>query len=113
MDISEQVDTLERRELDNGPDGLTVQGYTELLAYYLLSGSLPNAKYLWKRVPSTMKSSSPELEAVWAVGRRLWVKDMPGFYQAIAAYQWSSSISPIITKLAGNHALNMFPIQFK
>lgn len=98
------VSTLERRELENGPDGIRVQGYSELLAYYLLQGELCNAKFLWKRVPSNMKQN-PEIDAVWNVGKRLWVKDMPGFYQATNAFQWSAPIAPIMQQLTGGGRL--------
>jgi len=93
------VSGLEQRELENGPDGIRAEGYTELLAYYLLQGELCNAKFLWKRVPSGMKQGHPELEAVWEVGRRLWTKDMSGFYQAAGGFQWSAPIAPIMNQL--------------
>ncbi|CAL8091803.1 unnamed protein product [Orchesella dallaii] len=90
--------TLEQRELENGPDGIRVEGYTELLTYYLLQDELCNAKFLWKRVPSNMKQNA-EIDAVWNVGKRLWTKDMPGFYEAASAFQWSAPIAPIMNQL--------------
>lgn len=53
--------------------------------------------------------ANPELAAVWAVGQRIWQRDFPGIYTAIAAYQWSENILPVMEALRGisdhNHVL--------
>uniref|UniRef100_A0AAQ5Y7R4 COP9 signalosome complex subunit 8 n=1 Tax=Amphiprion ocellaris TaxID=80972 RepID=A0AAQ5Y7R4_AMPOC len=55
--------------------------------------------YLWKRIPQAIKSANPELTAIWAVGQRIWQRDFPGIYTAIAAYQWSENILPVMEAL--------------
>ena len=35
--------------------------YTELLAGYIALGRLPEAKFLWKRIPGPVKEEIPEL----------------------------------------------------
>lgn len=46
--------------------------------------------------------ANPELAAIWAVGQRIWQRDFPGIYTAIAAYQWSENILPVMEALRGN-----------
>lgn len=62
--IEELINNLEQCELENVPNGIGVEGNTELLAYQLLPDELCNAKFLWKRVPQIMKHQSPEFEVV-------------------------------------------------
>ncbi|KAM4606908.1 COP9 signalosome complex subunit 8 [Discoglossus pictus] len=55
-----------------------------------------NARYLWKRIPPTVKSACPELGALWEVGQRMWQREFPTIYTSIAAHPWSESILPIM-----------------
>jgi len=94
------VEVLEFRELEGlGPDGFSAEGYTELLANYLLQGDLANARFLWKRTPLTKKQQHPELASVWSVGQRLWQRDMLNFYLTARSFQWSPAIAPIMAQL--------------
>lgn len=45
--------------------------------------------------------ANPELTAIWAVGQHIWQRDFPGIYTAIAAYQWSENILPVMEALRG------------
>lgn len=45
--------------------------------------------------------ANPELTALWAVGQRIWQRDFPGIYSAIAAHQWSENILPVMEALRG------------
>lgn len=47
--------------------------------------------------------ANPELTAIWAVGQRIWQRDFPGIYTAIAAYQWTENILPVMEALRGNN----------
>lgn len=69
--------------------------YNQLLALYLLHNDMCNAKFLWKRIPQTVKSSTPETVQIWAVGQKLWLRDYPGIYEALKK-EWSESISQIM-----------------
>jgi COP9 signalosome complex subunit 8 len=98
--MANPVEILEFQELEGiGPEGFSPEGYTELLANYLLQGDLPSARFLWKRIPPLKKQHSLELTAVWTVGQALWRKDMPNFYQTARSFQWSPTIAPIMTQL--------------
>ncbi|XP_051564563.1 COP9 signalosome complex subunit 8-like [Myxocyprinus asiaticus] len=88
----------ETQELE-APGGIaTPQVYSQLLVLYLLH-DMNNARYLWKRIPQAIKTANPELSAIWAVGQRIWQRDFPGIYTAIAAYQWSENILPVMEAL--------------
>ncbi|XP_041936573.1 COP9 signalosome complex subunit 8 isoform X1 [Sardina pilchardus] len=104
--MSENFDKLleqcETQELE-APGGIaTPQVYSQLLALYLLHNDMNNGRYLWKRIPQAIKTdlqANPELAAVWTVGQHIWQRDFPGIYTAIAAFQWSESIGPIMEAL--------------
>ncbi|XP_075067989.1 COP9 signalosome complex subunit 8-like [Mixophyes fleayi] len=55
-----------------------------------------NARYLLKRVPPAVKSANAELGWIWEVGQRIWQREFPGIYAAIAAHQWSENIQPVM-----------------
>ncbi|XP_055735014.1 COP9 signalosome complex subunit 8 isoform X1 [Salvelinus fontinalis] len=95
------LEQCQTQELE-APGGIaTPQVYAKLLALYLLHNDMNNARYLWKRIPQAIKSGNPELTAVWAVGQRIWQRDFPGIYSAIAAHQWSENILPAMDALRG------------
>jgi len=102
------LEILESRELEaTGPDGFSPEGYTELLANYLLLGDLCNARFVWKRIPALKKQQNLELAAVWSVGEALWKKDLSTFYQTARSFQWSPAIAPIMAQLIESIQENM------
>ncbi|CAG9098983.1 hypothetical protein JYU34_002500 [Plutella xylostella] len=90
---------LEKQELEATNGIATPSTYAQLLAIYLYQNDLCNAKFLWKRIPPTITSSNPEIVAIWAIGQKLWKKDLPGTYQAITAYTWTEPVASIIKAL--------------
>ncbi|EEB10874.1 COP9 signalosome complex subunit, putative [Pediculus humanus corporis] len=91
---------LEKQELENAASGATVspQLYSQLLAIYLLQNDLNNAKYLWKRIPQSIKTTHPEIFNIWKVGQKMWQRDFPGIYEALNR-QWSNDVAEIMQKL--------------
>ncbi|XP_033901530.1 COP9 signalosome complex subunit 8 [Acipenser ruthenus] len=93
------LEQCETQELE-APGGIaTPQVYGQLLALYLLHNDMNNGRYLWKRIPQAIKTSNMELAAIWAVGQRIWQRDFPGIYTAIAAHPWSECIQPVMEAL--------------
>ncbi|MGH0123971.1 UNVERIFIED_CONTAM: hypothetical protein FKN15_009483 [Acipenser sinensis] len=93
------LEQCETQELE-APGGIaTPQVYGQLLTLYLLHNDMNNGRYLWKRIPQAIKTSNMELAAIWAVGQRIWQRDFPGIYTAIAAHQWSECIQPVMEAL--------------
>ncbi|KAL4708066.1 hypothetical protein ACJJTC_009845 [Scirpophaga incertulas] len=80
---------LEKQELEAPTGVASPSTYAQLLSIYIYQNDLCNAKFLWKRIPQNITSSNPELAAIWAIGQKLWKKDLAGTYHAIAAYNWS------------------------
>lgn len=98
-DFNALAEDLEKQELD-APGGVAApQLYAKLLAIYLLQYDLCNAKFLWKRVPTSCKTTLPELAFIWGVGKAMWQRDFPAVYKALQATQWSENVSPIMTAL--------------
>ncbi|XP_075212008.1 COP9 signalosome subunit 8 [Lycorma delicatula] len=95
------ADELEKQELD-APGGVPpAQLYARLLAIYLYQNDLCNAKFLWKRIPASTKSSHIELSNIWAVGRAMWQRDLPAVYTTISSTEWSDNVANIMRALHG------------
>ncbi|CAL1294968.1 unnamed protein product [Larinioides sclopetarius] len=93
----DMADDLEKQELE-APDGIaTPQVYGQLLAIYLLQNDLPNAKFLWKRIPQNIKDDNPELGKLWIVGQKLWQCDSD-VYVALAE-EWPEHLKPIVSAI--------------
>lgn len=60
-----------------------------------------NAKYLWKRIPANIKTSTNELGHIWAIGQHMWKRDFPAIYKAFNGITWSESVAEIMNKLLG------------
>ncbi|XP_052676037.1 COP9 signalosome complex subunit 8-like [Crassostrea angulata] len=95
VDYKKLQTDLEQQELESAGGVAPAQVYNQLLALYLLHNDMCNAKFLWKRIPQTVKSSTPETVQIWAVGQKLWLRDYPGIYEALKK-EWSESISQIM-----------------
>ncbi|XP_030758482.1 COP9 signalosome complex subunit 8-like [Sitophilus oryzae] len=94
--IDKIVEDLERQELE-APTGIaSPQVYSRLLAFYLYQNDLCNAKFLWKRIPSSIKSSNPEIGCIWTVGQHLWKSDFTATYTSLNAVSWSDTVSEIM-----------------
>ncbi|KAL7643969.1 UNVERIFIED_CONTAM: hypothetical protein RMT77_005981 [Armadillidium vulgare] len=105
---------LEKQELD-APDGVPpAHIYQQLLAIYLLQNELSAAKFLWKRIPTNSKSSTPELAKIWEVGQNLWQRDFQGVYSSISK-DWSPSVKPIMEALKeklSERAINLVSLAY-
>jgi len=82
-DFDSLAEMLECEELEaaNGVPGLVV--YERLLAIYLLQNDFHNAKLLWKRIPTALKTGDSELCGIWAVGQKVATSDFAGIYEAL------------------------------
>ncbi|CAI2168365.1 8244_t:CDS:2 [Funneliformis geosporum] len=76
--------------------------YGPFLLGYLLEQDLPSARFLWKRLPDAVKSTSKELRAIWDVGSALWQRDYENIYELISSKTWSPIITPLMEQLADN-----------
>lgn len=60
-----------------------------------------NAKFLWKRIPISVKTANPEIGQIWSVGQHMWQKDFPAIYRSLAAVTWSEPVAEIMKALHG------------
>ena len=82
----------------------TKRTVSDLLCHciYLLSpGSSDHAKLLWKRIPGAVKSSNPEIPALWEVGKKLWQREFQEVYPIISGQQWPPNIQSLLHQLQG------------
>ncbi|XP_026287447.1 COP9 signalosome complex subunit 8 [Frankliniella occidentalis] len=89
---------LERLELISPTGEATAQEYAQLLAIYLCQSDLCNAKFLWKRIPTSLKNSHDELSLIWKVGQCMWKRDYPAAYSALQV-SWSDNVRHIMLAL--------------
>ncbi|XP_064466278.1 COP9 signalosome complex subunit 8-like isoform X2 [Ornithodoros turicata] len=89
---------LEQQELEAADGVASPQVYGQLLAIYILQDDLPNAKFLWKRIPQSIKQTRSELGNIWKVGQGLWYKDFPAIYTGLAQ-EWPDYIRPVMLDL--------------
>lgn len=89
---------LENQEIES-PGGIaTPQLYGQLLAIYLLQNDLPSAKFMWKRIPQAIKSENAELSLIWALGQKMWQRDLPATYEALRK-DWSDNVKAIMAAI--------------
>lgn len=89
---------LEHQELNSGGQ-CSDRVYAQLLAIYLLTNELQNAKFLWKRIPAQTKSASQDLKEIWAIGKLLLQRKSSLVYPLIDAYQWPPFLANIMIEL--------------
>lgn len=73
--------------------------YSKLLAIYIYEDDLCNAKFLWKRIPASVKSEYDELPKVWEVGKSIWKRDPPAVFESLQSHQWSDNIDKIMNEI--------------
>ncbi|ELT95352.1 hypothetical protein CAPTEDRAFT_154607 [Capitella teleta] len=86
---------LEAQELESAGGVASAQVYGQLLALYLLQNDVVNAKFLWKRIPQSIKTANVELALIWAIGQNMWQRDFPKIYENLKQ-EWSEPMKPII-----------------
>lgn len=103
-EIREKCGKLEQEELEaqlsQGRTGGDL--YCELLAGYIALDRLPEAKFLWKRIPDNTKQESPELEKIWEVGKSIWNRDNPKVFLSLQV-DWSPLVLPTMELVRQNY----------
>ncbi|XP_072181075.1 COP9 signalosome complex subunit 8-like [Diadema setosum] len=103
------VEQCEQQELE-APGGVAApEVYKKLLTLYLLQNDLNNAKFLWKRIPPSVKTGDPELGYIWEIGQNMWQRDFTSskLYTALNR-EWSDSIKEIISSLQDSIRQRLF-----
>ena len=74
--------------------------YATYLSLSLIVGDVDGARYLWKRLPSALKNGSPELGALWGIGKGLLVRDFVGLKAIFGGTQWAHA-QPYVADIRG------------
>lgn len=79
-------------ELLSSQDSATL--YKLQMLGYLLDGQMEAARFLWKRLPPSLREE-PELAALWGgVGKASWARNTPAALKALAARAWAPPLLP-------------------
>uniref|UniRef100_A0A0D6R5X1 CSN8/PSMD8/EIF3K domain-containing protein n=1 Tax=Araucaria cunninghamii TaxID=56994 RepID=A0A0D6R5X1_ARACU len=89
------------------PDGWP---YSIHLLGHIYIQDINSARFLWKRIPSSVKESQPELAAVWKIGQCMWTHDYPGVHCALCDFNWSPEVQQIINALSESYTKKVFEL---
>ncbi|XP_053212114.1 COP9 signalosome complex subunit 8-like [Panonychus citri] len=101
VNLESEMEQLEQKELEMKE--IESADYEKLLVIYLAQNDLINAKFLWKRIPVTIKEKSDCLKLIWEVGKCLMTNDFAGVYGKIDGQTWPIHVSPIMEQLRKDH----------
>ncbi|GJP50593.1 hypothetical protein CLOM_g9743 [Closterium sp. NIES-68] len=76
----------------------------------LHDGDLNEARFLWKRIPASVKEGDAELEATWRVGQAMWRRDSQGVHEALKAFDWSPAVEPMVAAVADRYTHTMIQL---
>ncbi|KAG6483434.1 hypothetical protein ZIOFF_060081 [Zingiber officinale] len=82
--------------------------YAVHLLGYIFVNDLNSARFLWKSMPMENKESSPEVVAVWKIGKNLWNRDYSRVYEAIREFEWSAELAGMVAAFSEKYTEKMF-----
>lgn len=89
------IEDLEQKELEFPLCIATAEHYSQMLALYIFLNDSMNAKCLWKRIPTNIKSGSSVLNKLWNVAVKILQRDTAALIGALND-EWPDNIKPII-----------------
>lgn len=78
--------------------------YAVQLLGHIYVTDLNSARFLWKRIPGTVKQSHPELVAAWKIGQCMWTYDHAGVHKALRSYSWSPAVQQLVLAIAEEYS---------
>ncbi|OQR70085.1 COP9 signalosome complex subunit 8-like [Tropilaelaps mercedesae] len=95
-----ELETLEveRATFEDVSTESAAEMYLHLMALYLIENDLPNAKFVWKRTPDSMKKA-PAMSGLHRVFLALWTRDFPLIYTGLNGTSWPANLQPLIADL--------------
>lgn len=70
----------------------------------ILSFHRSKARFLWKRIPATVKTGNVELGKIWSIFNHLWDNDVSEFFKIID-FEWSTNVAKLMAQLKGKSTL--------
>ncbi|XP_065357214.1 COP9 signalosome complex subunit 8 [Calliphora vicina] len=105
---SEKIEILEKEELEMPTSEVTM--YTKLMAYYLVENKLFDAKFLWSRIPQSMKTDAIELQKLNELQKSLVSNNFADAFININKTEWSDEIKTVMDDLKEITMENIFQL---
>lgn len=99
VDYNARLAELEVQELQ-AEDEPSDKLYAQLLALYILTDDLISAKFLWKRIPSNVKSDNEDLRTIWDIAVNLTRRTPSAIYFLIRERDWPPHVKTIMSRIA-------------
>lgn len=80
-----------------------------LLAHFYVH-DINSARFLWKTIPSSIKESNPEVNAVWKIGQQLWLRNYGGVHEAVRGFEWSPELQGFISAFSELYTKEIFQL---
>ncbi|AES63354.1 COP9 signalosome complex subunit 8 [Medicago truncatula] len=80
-----------------------------LLAHFYVH-DINSARFLWKTIPSSIKESNPEVNAVWKIGQQLWLRNYGGVHEAVRGFEWSPELQCFISAFSELYTKEIFQL---
>lgn len=80
-----------------------------LLAHFYVHDT-NSARFLWKTIPSSIKESNPEVNAVWKIGQQLWLRNYGGVHEAVHGFEWSPELQGFISAFSELYTKEIFQL---
>ncbi|GFP87102.1 cop9 signalosome complex subunit 8 [Phtheirospermum japonicum] len=108
--IADICDTLMLQVASEGVSYHEEWPYSVHLLGHLYINDINSARFLWKKIPTAVKESQPELSAVWKIGQKLWIKDYGGVHEAIREFNWSPQTQDFVAAFSELYTKRMFEL---
>lgn len=72
-----------------------------IVHFFIIFFRRSKARYLWQRIPASVKAGNVELEKIWNIFNHLWENDGNAFFKSID-FEWSSNVAKLMSQLKGN-----------
>lgn len=66
----------------------TTTFWTTYLSLFLVTGDVDGARYLWKRMPISLKNNNAEIGALWNIGKCLLARDFVALKDTFSGTTW-------------------------
>jgi COP9 signalosome complex subunit 8 len=86
--------------------------YSLQLLAYLLQNELEGARFLWKRIPSDIKKTRPELASLWKIGKNMYLRNYPETWKALHG-NWSGTVKSLVDLLIETFRTRTFELLSK
>ncbi|CAJ2649121.1 COP9 signalosome complex subunit 8-like [Trifolium pratense] len=80
-----------------------------LLSHFYVH-DINSARFLWKTIPSSIKESNPEVNAVWKIGQQLWLRNYGGVHEAIRGFEWSQGLQDFVAAFSELYTKEVFQL---